>query len=83
MTDATLNPTAPSHDDGGADPLNGDRDAPRVESVRGAIREDVAEARAWVRERAERAQEAVRDDPIRATLYALGAGVLIGLLMRR
>lgn len=56
-----------------------DRPAP----IRQAVREDAAEARAWARRRAERAQEAIRDEPLRATLYALGIGVLIGLLAAR
>lgn len=51
--------------------------------IRRAVREDAAEARAWARHRAERAQEAIRDEPIRAAFYALGIGVLIGLLAAR
>jgi ElaB/YqjD/DUF883 family membrane-anchored ribosome-binding protein len=48
-----------------------------------AVREDAAEVRAWARHRGERACEAIRDEPLRATLYALGIGVLIGLLAAR
>lgn len=45
-----------------------------------AVREDAAEARAWADERVKRARDAIRDEPLRATLYALGIGVIIGLL---
>lgn len=55
--------------------------APRP--LRRAVREDASELRAWGRERAGRVREAVEGEPVKATLYALGAGVLIGLLLRR
>lgn len=48
-----------------------------------AVREDAMAAREWSRARAERLRRAVEDEPIRATLYALGLGVVIGLLMAR
>ena len=48
-----------------------------------AVREDAAEARAWAEERVKRARDAIRDEPLRATLYALGIGVIIGLLAAR
>lgn len=51
--------------------------------LRRAVREDAAEFRAWGRERAGQVREAVEGEPVKATLYALGAGVLIGLLLRR
>ncbi|MGA0546292.1 hypothetical protein ACO2Q1_13540 [Brevundimonas sp. VNH65] len=54
-----------------------------VRSVRAAMREDVAEGRLWIVRRADHAREAVQDAPMRASLYALGVGVLIGLLLRR
>lgn len=47
------------------------------------MREDVAEGRLWIVRRADHAREAVQDAPMRASLYALGVGVLIGLLLRR
>ena len=40
-------------------------------------------ARAWRRTRAERLRRAVEDEPVRATLYALGLGVVIGMLIAR
>jgi ElaB/YqjD/DUF883 family membrane-anchored ribosome-binding protein len=55
----------------------------RVESVRAAAREDLQASRAWARARADRVQGAIQEEPLRATLYALGLGVLIGLLLRR
>ena len=51
--------------------------------LRAAIPEDLHEGRLWMVRRADHAREAVQDEPIRASLYALGAGVLIGLLLRR
>ncbi|MFK0299623.1 hypothetical protein ACIQTU_10435 [Brevundimonas sp. NPDC090276] len=48
-----------------------------------AMREDVAEARVWAERRVNRARDAIRDEPMRATLYALGIGVILGLLAAR
>jgi hypothetical protein len=48
-----------------------------------AVREDVAEARAWADRRVKRARDTIRDEPMRASLYALGIGVIIGLLAAR
>ena len=44
---------------------------------------DAAEARAWADRRVKRARDAIRDEPLRASLYALGIGVIIGLLAAR
>lgn len=54
-----------------------------VRPLRQALREDAALARTWGQERALRLRRAVQDEPIRATLWALGAGLLIGLLAAR
>lgn len=48
-----------------------------------AVREDAAAARDWGRTRAERVRRAVEDEPMKATLYALGLGVVIGMLIAR
>jgi len=48
-----------------------------------AVREDALAARAWGQTRAERLRRAVEDEPMRATLYALGLGVVIGMLIAR
>lgn len=48
-----------------------------------AVREDAVAARDWSRARAERLRRAVEDEPIRATFYALGLGVVIGMLVAR
>lgn len=55
----------------------------RPRPLRRAVREDAAEVRDWARHRGSEACEAIRDEPIRMTLYALGIGVLIGLLAAR
>lgn len=59
------------------------RERRRVASVRRALGEDLAQGRAWSRARADQARLAVEAEPLRATLYALGAGVVLGLLLRR
>lgn len=51
--------------------------------LRRAVREDAALARQWGQARAVRMREAVEAEPIKATLYALGLGVVIGLLIAR
>lgn len=55
----------------------------RTTSIRRAVREDAAAVRARAAARAERARQAVQEEPLRATFYALGIGVIIGLLLRR
>ncbi len=54
-----------------------------VSSVREAVREDAALLRDRAYNRLDSAREAVRDHPTESTLYALGVGVLIGLLLSR
>lgn len=51
--------------------------------LRQAVREDAAQARDWGRDRAGRLRGAVEAEPMKATLYALGIGVLIGILAAR
>ena len=51
--------------------------------LRRAVREDAALARAWGRERAGRLRGAVEAEPVKASLYALALGVMIGLLIAR
>ena len=48
-----------------------------------AVREDAMAARDWGKTRAELMRRAVEDEPIKATLYALGLGMVIGLLIAR
>lgn len=48
-----------------------------------ALREDAGAAREWGRVRAVRLRRSIEDEPMRATLYALGIGLVIGLLMSR
>lgn len=54
-----------------------------VRPLRQALREDAASARTWGRESALRLRRAVQDEPVRATIWALGLGLLIGLLAAR
>lgn len=54
-----------------------------VRPIRQALREDAALVRNWSRERTLRLKGAVEDEPIRAAVWALGLGVLIGLLAAR
>ena len=57
--------------------------AQHTESLRRAVREDLEHGRDWANARTKHARDAIRDEPIRATAYAVGIGVLIGLLLRR
>lgn len=52
-------------------------------SVRQAVREDLGHARQIARHKAEAARDVIVEQPLKTTLYALGVGVLIGLLLRR
>lgn len=52
-------------------------------SVREAVREDISHARQIAREKAEAARDAIVEKPLKTALYAVGVGVLIGLLLRR
>jgi len=54
-----------------------------VRSVRAAIREDAGLVRDWGKARAGRLKHTVEEEPVRYSLYALGIGVLIGLLAAR
>ncbi|MFJ6023704.1 hypothetical protein ACIQC9_03790 [Brevundimonas sp. NPDC092305] len=51
--------------------------------LRRAVREDAADVRKWGRERGARLRGAVEAEPVRASLYALGLGVVIGMLISR
>lgn len=51
--------------------------------LRQAVRSDIETGRDWARERAFLARTRIEERPLKATAYALGAGVLIGLLLRR
>lgn len=51
--------------------------------VRQALKEDARLVRDWGRERAGRLRHTVEEEPVRYSLYALGIGVLIGLLAAR
>ena len=55
----------------------------RTASVRQAVREDLAEGRQWARQRGELARDTIRDQPLKTAAYAVGLGVIIGLLLRR
>lgn len=60
-----------------------ERQAAGSRPLRQAVREDAAQARAWGRNRAGQLRGAVEAEPMKATLYALGIGVLIGILAAR
>ena len=52
-------------------------------SIRQAVREDVGLVREKISGRVHRVQEDIQDSPMKATLYALGIGVMIGMILRR
>lgn len=55
----------------------------REQGLRQAVRSDIETGRDWARERAFLARTKIEEKPLKATVYALGVGVLIGLLLRR
>lgn len=63
--------------------LEGEARAFGPRPIHEAVREDATAARDWGRTRAERLRRAVEDEPMKATLYALGLGVVIGMLIAR
>lgn len=63
--------------------LEGEARAFGPRPIHEAVREDALAARDWGRGRAERLRRAVEDEPMKATLYALGLGLVIGLLIAR
>lgn len=54
-----------------------------VRPVRQALKEDARLVRDWGKARAGRLKHTVEEEPVRYSLYALGIGVLIGLLAAR
>ncbi|HYC75217.1 hypothetical protein [Brevundimonas sp.] len=96
MTETHTGPTSPEDIDDEVSPeqsrLDREADAILLEGearafgprpIHEAVREDALAAREWSRVRAERLRHAVEDEPIKATLYALGLGLVIGLLIAR
>lgn len=55
----------------------------REGGLRDAVRSDIETGKDWARERAFLARTKIEEKPLKATVYALGVGVLIGLLLRR
>jgi ElaB/YqjD/DUF883 family membrane-anchored ribosome-binding protein len=53
------------------------------EGIRKTVRSDLHRGRLWADEQTAMARDAIRDRPMKTALYAIGAGVLIGLLLRR
>lgn len=54
-----------------------------VRPVRQALKEDAQLVRDWGKARVGRLRDTVEEEPVRYSLYALGIGVLIGLLAAR
>lgn len=55
----------------------------RQQGLRQAVKSDIDTGREWARERAHLARTKIEEKPLKATAYALGLGVLIGLLISR
>ncbi len=96
MTETYTGPTSPEDIDDEVSPeqarLENEADAILLEGearafgprpIHEAVREDALAAREGSRMRAERLRRAVEDEPMKATLYALGLGVVIGMLIAR
>ena len=55
----------------------------RDAGIRQTVRSDIATGRDWAREQAFMARSRIEEEPLKTTAWALGVGVLIGLLLRR
>jgi len=55
----------------------------REQGLRQALMNDIEAGRDWATDRATRARTRIREKPLKASLYALGVGVLIGMVLRR
>ncbi len=55
----------------------------RDAGLRQAVRSDLETGRDWARERVGQARTRIVNKPVKASAYAPGLGVLIGLLLRR
>ena len=60
-----------------------DRSFARERGLREAVRSDIDSGRDWARHQATMARGRIEEEPLKASLYALGIGVLIGILLRR
>lgn len=60
-----------------------DRAFARDQGLRQALRSDIDAGRDWARDRAALAKARIEEEPLKASLYALGLGVVIGILLRR
>ena len=79
-----LGPDLPSDDlERQADAILEQADPSGPRTLRQAIRQDAVAARDLSRDRATRLRADIAAEPIRATFYALGIGVVVGLLLRR
>ena len=52
-------------------------------SIRRAMRQDAHDGRVWATDRAGRVVEVLREEPLKASVYALLAGLFLGMLLRR
>lgn len=55
----------------------------RKQGLRRAVKSDAEAGRDWAQQRASDARARIEEEPLKAAVYALGIGVLIGLLLRR
>ena len=79
-----LGPDLPSDDlERQADAILEQADPSGPRTLRQAIRQDAVAARDMSRDRAVRLRDGIAAEPVRSTLYALGAGVILGMLLRR
>ena len=83
-----IDPSAISPED--IDDLNGSDAAALRETstygrpgVRDSVREDIRHGRDWARERAGRTEAHIREHPLESTIWALGVGVILGIIISR
>lgn len=84
---SNIDPATVSPED--IDDLNGGGPAVRSTTpqgphgVRDSLREDLRHGRDWARVRAGRTEAAIRQRPVESTLWALGAGIILGIILAR
>ena len=61
----------------------GSAERPATQSIRQSLREDASTGRAWARDKGQALETAIRAEPVKSAAYAVGAGLLLGLLLKR
>lgn len=66
-----------------SDGVEDSTEASTAGSLRSAVRQDLRKGLYWADGRVEAARDHIRQAPTRALAYGLGAGLIVGLMLRR